>query len=166
MFCRRFLEVAIAVCCTGVAIPSDSKERSTFGTMAKGPNLSVFNAKQANGVAAIKGTSATALSRTADRLGASGLAHVGAVRSHKRNAMFELYAARQAAYSTCFPVKILYASTSLFTTEWLVSDELLPCTSRWAITSCSDIAARYHGRILGNGPFERGSSRRAGEQAA
>ena len=94
MFCRRFLDVAIAVCCTEVAIPSDSKERSTFGTMAKRTNLSVFDAKQANGVTAIKGTSATALSRTADRLGAADQGHVVAVRSHKRNAMFELYAAR------------------------------------------------------------------------
>lgn len=114
MFGRRFLEVAIAVCCTKVAIASDSKERSTFGTMAKSPNLSVFNAKQANGVGAIKGTSATALSRTADRIYASGLGHVGAVRSHKRKAMFELYAARQAAYSTCFPTATLLASTTLY----------------------------------------------------
>jgi hypothetical protein len=56
--------------------------------MAKGPNLSVLNAKQLNGVAAIKESPQTALFQTADRLGASGLVHLSAVRSHKRNAMF------------------------------------------------------------------------------
>lgn len=42
----------------------------------------------------------TVLFQTADRLGASGLAHLSAVGSHKRNAMFELYTARQAAFDT------------------------------------------------------------------
>jgi hypothetical protein len=42
----------------------------------------------------------TAFSKTADRLGASGLAHLPAVGSHKRNAMFELYTARQAESDT------------------------------------------------------------------
>ena len=42
----------------------------------------------------------TALFKTADRLGASVLAHLPAVGSHKRNAMFELYTARQAASDT------------------------------------------------------------------
>lgn len=42
----------------------------------------------------------TAFFQTADRLGASGLAHLSAVGSHKRNAMFELYTARQAAFDT------------------------------------------------------------------
>jgi hypothetical protein len=42
----------------------------------------------------------TALFKTADRLGASGLAHLPAVGSHKRNAMFELYTARQAESDT------------------------------------------------------------------
>jgi hypothetical protein len=75
------------MCCTRVATTSDSR---TFGlkTMAKGPNLSVLNAKQLNGVAAIKESPQTALFQTADRLGASGLVHLSAVRSHKRNAMF------------------------------------------------------------------------------
>lgn len=120
MFGRRFLEVATAVCCTKVAIASDSKERSTFGTMAKSPNLSVFNAKQANGVGAIKGISATALSRTADRIYASGLGHVGAVRSHKRKAMFELYAAVKPHTALAF-LSRSYWLRLLRMTEWLIS---------------------------------------------
>jgi hypothetical protein len=88
MFRLRLLDVAIAVCCTEVATTSDSSERSTSGIMAKEPNLSVLNAKQPNGVAAIKGPLSTALFRSADRLGASGLVASEAVRSHKRSAMF------------------------------------------------------------------------------
>jgi hypothetical protein len=66
MFRLRLLDVAIAVCCTEVATTSDSRGRSTLGTMAKGPNLSVLNAKEPNGVAAIKGPPSTALFRSAD----------------------------------------------------------------------------------------------------
>ena len=54
MFRLGLLDVAIAVCCTKVATTSDSRRRSPWETIAKGPNLSVLNAKQLNGVAAIK----------------------------------------------------------------------------------------------------------------
>ena len=73
MFRLGFLVVATAGCCTKMATTPDSRERSTLKTMVKGPNLLVLNAKQQNGVAAIKGTRPTALFRNADRLGASGL---------------------------------------------------------------------------------------------
>ena len=46
----------------------------------------------------------TALFKNAARLGASGLAHLPAVGSHKRNAMFGRYTARQAVSDTRYPL--------------------------------------------------------------